>query len=176
MGAGLVAMVAGIGWRKGSDPSPGSALDRAAVEAQALKERLLGLAVDDEEAYGAVVAAHAMPSKTEGEKRERDARIAAAMARCVDVPLQVMEASARGLDLLRTIMRDCPASVASDTAGALQGLRSGAATARAVVLVNLKEGALQAGEAKAASERLRAARASIDALGAEIEAHVAGLL
>jgi len=176
IGAGLIAMVAGIGWRKGSDPAPGSALDRAAVEAQALKERFLGLAADDEEAYGAVVAAHAMPSKTEDEKRERDARVAAAMTRCVDVPLQVMEASARGLDLLRSIMKDCPANVASDTAGAFHGLRSGAATARAVVLVNLKEETLPPGEAKAATERLQAARASIDALCADIEAHVARLL
>jgi formiminotetrahydrofolate cyclodeaminase len=142
MGAGLLAMVAGIAYRKQKDPAARQKLGGAAVEAQKLKEKLLELSLRDEAAYNDAVSAHALPSKTEAERTARGAEIARALGRCIDVPVEVMQACLGALELFKPIIGFCPAAVASDFAGALNCLRGCAYTAGAVVLINLRESAL----------------------------------
>lgn len=140
MGAGLIAMVAGIGYRKQKDGPEKEAFNAVAIEAQDLKEKFLDLALQDEAAYNQVLSAFALPSKTDAQKSGRDREISLALRRCIEVPLEVINGSCRAAEILNSIVKNCPAVVASDTAGALSSLKCCAGTARYVVMVNLKDG------------------------------------
>jgi len=173
MGAGLMAMVASIACKKQTDPAVRQKLAAAAVEAQKLKEKLLDLSLRDEAAYKEVVSAHALPSKTDAERAARDRAVAGALERCIDVPLEVMQASLACLELLKSVSGHCPASVASDAAGALNCLRSCAYTAGAVVLVNLKEGAgLPAGRVEKIKADLKRIAEAVDGLCGHLETEI----
>ncbi len=139
MGAGLIAMVASIGYRKHKDIKAKDALNEAAIETQDIKELFLNLTIQDEAAYNQVVAAYRLPSKTEEKRKTRDKSIAAALQRCIDAPMEMLAVCLRAVTILRSILGYCPGACASDTAGALHLLKSCAAIARSVVLVNLKE-------------------------------------
>jgi len=172
MGAGLIAMVAGIGFRKHKDAGVKAALDRAAVEAQSMKEKFLDLALQDEAAYNAVVAAYGLPSKSEEQKRVRDEAAARALRRCIEVPLEVLDLSIKALELLESIIAHCPPAAASDTAGALNCLHSGACTARRVAMINLKDESLAASDAQELSKKLDACKGAVDQYNRTIEAAI----
>ncbi len=106
MGASLVAMVAKI-TRESSKQSERHALaDACIAEADALRARFLEARTLDENAYGAVVAAMALPRSTDDEKTARTARVQEALAQAAAAPLaavrvgiQLLALSARALDL-----------------------------------------------------------------------------
>jgi glutamate formiminotransferase/formiminotetrahydrofolate cyclodeaminase len=169
MGAGLIAMVAGIGFRKQKDAGVKAELDRAAVEAQSMKEKFLDLALRDEAAYNEVVAAYGLPSKSEEQKRVRSEAAARALRQCIEVPLEVFDLSIRALELLESIIRHCPSAAASDTAGALNCLHSGACTARRVVMINLKDESLTAADSRELGKRLETCQGAVDRHSKTIE-------
>ncbi len=87
MAAALVAMVARITLQS---PKLAAVHDEAAslaTQADTLRHTFLAARVRDEEAYGAVVAAQALPKTTGDEKAERTARLQAALTGAAEAPL-----------------------------------------------------------------------------------------
>ena len=149
MGAGLVAMVTHIAARK-SDDAELPALIR---EVEFLRSAMLTLVDDDSAAYAQVAQAMRLPRMTDDEKRERSARIQAALARAAYVPLELAKASRALLDACERGLPRAPAAAISDIGvGALlaEAALRGAAMNVMINLASLKD----ADEVKALSEEL----------------------
>jgi formiminotetrahydrofolate cyclodeaminase len=106
MGASLVAMVARITRESPKQSERHPLADACIAEADALRVRFLEARTLDENAYGAVVAAMALPRLTDDEKTARTARLQDALAQAAAAPLaavylsvQLLALSERALDL-----------------------------------------------------------------------------
>jgi glutamate formiminotransferase/formiminotetrahydrofolate cyclodeaminase len=78
-----------------------SEADALADAADVLRERFSAAREVDEEAYGAVVAASALPKSTDDEKRHRTIALQAALIRAAEAPLAVAGMTAEGAALVR---------------------------------------------------------------------------
>jgi glutamate formiminotransferase/formiminotetrahydrofolate cyclodeaminase len=112
LSASLVAMVAALTWSKPGMEGARAAMNAAGSEAQALKDWFL-LAVDrDTDAFNAVLAANRLPKKTPEEIAARARAIEHAGQGAARVPLEVLEATTRALELaLRATQEGNPNSV-----------------------------------------------------------------
>ena len=91
-----------------------------AEKGRQLKEELLELADEDTRAFQQVMAARAMPKKTDEEKTGRAAAIEEATRYAMEVPLRVMEKSLAAMEILRAMAAEGnPASVTDAGVGAL---------------------------------------------------------
>jgi glutamate formiminotransferase/formiminotetrahydrofolate cyclodeaminase len=91
-----------------------------AVKAQQLKDEMLALVDEDTAAFNQVMAAFALPKKTDDEKRARAAAIEAANRNATEVPLRVMKTAFHAYDLLEEMAKNGnPASVSDAGVGAL---------------------------------------------------------
>ncbi|MGP6158724.1 MAG: cyclodeaminase/cyclohydrolase family protein [Vulcanimicrobiaceae bacterium] len=97
-GAALVAMVARITGANPKCASRAPEAQRLAERAEALRRALTAARQTDEEAYGQVVAATALPHGSEEAKAERTARLQAALAGAAAAPLH---AAGLALEVLR---------------------------------------------------------------------------
>lgn len=106
MGASLVAMVARITRENAKQRERHGLAEACFAEADALRARFLEARTLDENAYGAVVTAMALPRSTDDEKTARTARLQDALAQAAAAPLaavhvgiQLLALSERALDL-----------------------------------------------------------------------------
>ncbi len=90
-GAALVAMVSRLTVANDKYLAKRSHAERLVEDADALRERLLAARVADENAYGAVVAAQALPRATPDEKTLRTERLQHALADAAAEPLAAAE-------------------------------------------------------------------------------------
>ncbi|MBV9008635.1 MAG: glutamate formimidoyltransferase [Verrucomicrobia bacterium] len=91
-----------------------------AVKAQQLKDEMLRLVDEDTTAFNQVMAAFALPKKTDEEKAARAAAIEVANKNATEVPLRVMQTAARSYELLDEMAKNGnPASVSDAGVGAL---------------------------------------------------------
>jgi formiminotetrahydrofolate cyclodeaminase len=70
------------------------------AEAQALQEQLLSLADEDARVFKSLSEVWKLPRSTVDEKEHRAARMESALRACCDVPLQVMDACCKAIDVL----------------------------------------------------------------------------
>lgn len=139
LGAALAAMVARIAAKK----APGEHDDFIA-EADNLRADLLRLVDDDSAAFAGVAAALKLPKATEEEKRERTARLQAALLGAARVPLEIARTSRRLLEACERATAIAPAAAASDIGvGALmaEAALRGAALNVMINLASLKDAA-----------------------------------
>ena len=99
LSASLVAMVAALTWSKAGMEAARPAMKAAGVEAQALKDWFLGAVDRDTDAFNAVLAATRLPKKTAEEIAARAGAIECASQGAAKVPLDVLEATIRALEL-----------------------------------------------------------------------------
>ena len=120
LGGALGSMVAAISSQKAGWEDRWREFSDWAEKGQRLKEALLELADEDTRAFQRVMAALAMPKKTDEEKTGRAAAIEEATRYAMEVPLQVMEKSLAAMVLLRAMAEEGnPASVTDAGVGAL---------------------------------------------------------
>ena len=120
LGGALGSMVAAISSQKACGEGRWREFSDWAEKGQRLKEALLELADEDTRAFQRVMAALAMPKKTDEEKTRRAAAVEEATRYAMEVPLQVMEKSLAAMDLLRAMAEEGnPASVTDAGVGAL---------------------------------------------------------
>ena len=120
LGVALGAMVANLSSHKRGWDDRWEAFSRWAEQAQALKDRLLGLVDEDTRAFNKVMQALALPKAGSEEKRLRAEALQAANLGALTVPWQVMQAAAEGWDLVAAMARDGnPASASDAGVGAL---------------------------------------------------------
>lgn len=139
LGAALTAMVARIASKK----APGEH-DEFIAEADNLRADLLRLVDDDSAAYSRVAEAMKLPKATDDEKKERQARMQAALLAAARVPLEIAHTCRRLLESCERGAALAPAAAASDIGvGALlaEAALRGAALNVMINLASLKDAA-----------------------------------
>jgi len=137
LGAALSAMVANLTVGKKGYEAAWEDMDRTAVRAQDLKDRLL-LAVDrDTTAFKKVLEALRLPKSTPEQLRDREAVLEAANREATAVPLGVLRDSLAVLDLAGTAAARGNANSVSDAGVAALAARAAAEGAYYNVLINL---------------------------------------
>lgn len=114
LSAALSAMVAALTWSKSGMESARPAMGPLGVEGQALKAWFLDAVDRDTDAFNAVLAAVRLPKKTEAEQGARAAAMEAANQGAAAVPLEVLEAAVRALELALVAARDGNPNSVSD--------------------------------------------------------------
>lgn len=99
LSASLVAMVAALTWSKTGMEAARPAMRAAGSDAQALKDWFLGAVDHDTDAFNAVLAARRLPKTTPGEVAKRAGAVECAGQGAAKVPLDVLEATIRTLEL-----------------------------------------------------------------------------
>jgi len=136
MGAGLVAMIANISYKKQKDSSVRRELGLAAIQAQELKERFARLVIEDEEAFKKVVEVK-KAKKGKGNDLSRQKDYYNAFIKCIEVPMEGIRKVFETLRIFQTVLNYCPASMISDAGAALNCLKCCAETQKGVVRINL---------------------------------------
>lgn len=112
LSAALSAMVAALTWSKSGLESSRPAMLAAGRQGQELKDWFLAAVDRDTDAFNAVLAAMRRPKKSADEIAARAAAIEKAQQGAAAVPLEVLEATVRALELAHVAARDGnPASV-----------------------------------------------------------------
>ena len=136
MAAALCAMVARITLQSAKlAPVHGEAAAIAA-DADALRAEFLAARLADEAAYGAVVAAQALPKATDDEKAERTARLQTALTGAAEAPLATAALGAEAMALAERAARLHNLHLMSDVDCALRLARATLDAAVANVQVN----------------------------------------
>ncbi|HEX4824519.1 MAG TPA: glutamate formimidoyltransferase [Candidatus Polarisedimenticolaceae bacterium] len=114
LSAALSAMVAALTWSKAGMEGARPAMKDAGDRAQALKDWFLDAVDRDTDAFNAVLAAIRLPKKTPQEIARRAEAVERANQEAMKVPLDVLEACARALELALVVARDGNPSSVSD--------------------------------------------------------------
>ena len=136
MGAALCAMVARITANSPRHAAVAAEAHAIATEADRLRERFAAARPLDEAAYGAVVAASALPKSTEDEVRRRTPALQRALAGAAEAPLAVAGMCAEGIALARRADALRNTHLISDVECALHFFRAALAASVANVRIN----------------------------------------
>ena len=157
MAAAVVSSIAGIGIRRRdragdarpTEESAGGAgqplghsgpaapsLTDIATRAAGIHDELTGLAETDAHAYEALLRARRLPHDTDTERAARRQALTEALTRASEVPARVAELCTELAGLARRLLRQAPAHLAADAAGAAAIADGARAAAEAVVTVN----------------------------------------
>src|SRR5436190_7596678 len=167
MAAGLASMVAVLSHTKKGFESKQSDLDRIAVRAQELKDRMLAAVDADTAAFDALLDVMRMPK----DNPAREAALADATVAAAEVPLGVLEACPEIVELNREIARIGLQASLSDAGVGAQMARAGGAGAYQNVCINLG-GLTDAARRAALLARADAAWAAAKSAHAEAEREI----
>ncbi len=174
MAAGLAAMVANLSHAKLGFEDRHEPLERIAVRAQALKERLLAAVDADTAAFDRFLEAMRMPQGSDEEKAARRAAMIETTIGTIEVPMTTLEACPEAIELCLEVAAIGMKASLSDAGTGAEMARAAAAGAYQNVCINLPgldDGAARAellARADAAWARTRElhARAEAELLGA----------
>jgi glutamate formiminotransferase/formiminotetrahydrofolate cyclodeaminase len=150
LSAALSSMVAALTWSKAGMEAARPAMRDLGREAQTLKDWFLTAVDRDTDAFHRVLAASRMPKKTDEEIAARAAALEAANQGAADVPLEVLEASVRALELSRVVASEGNPNSVSDAGVAAACALAAAEGAALNVRINLPS----IGDRKVADELL----------------------
>jgi methenyltetrahydrofolate cyclohydrolase len=132
--AALLAMVA----RFSDGPRyDAEAVGRVRAAADGLADEAVGIAVADQTAFEAVIAAYQLPKDTEEAKAARSAAIADALGGAARPPADLMAASVRLVGLAEELFPVANKNVTSDIAAAAAAISAAAITAQLNIEANL---------------------------------------
>jgi len=114
LSASLVAMVAALTWSKSGLEAVRPAMKALGADAQSLKDWFLDAVDRDTDAFNAVLAAMRMPKKSPEEIARRSGAIECANQGAAKVPLDVLEATIRALELTLRVVKDGNKNSVSD--------------------------------------------------------------
>lgn len=107
------------------------------AEAEERRERCLGLADADADAFTAVGTAYRMPRGTPAEQEQRGAAVARALIGAAGPPADVVRAAAALVTLAERLLPVANRTVITDVAAATDAARAAASTARLNIEINL---------------------------------------
>src|SRR5882762_8754580 len=142
LGASLGGMVANLSAGKRGWDDKLQYFSDWAVKAQQLKDELLSLVDEDTAAFNKVMDAFALPKNPADEKKARAAAIESATKYAAEIPLKVMETSAKSYELLAEMAeKGNPASISDVGVGVLatRACIEGAALNVRINLAQLKD-------------------------------------
>lgn len=137
LGAGLVAMVAGLSAGRPRYAEHSATHESAGVRGRELAARFLALADRDSDAYAAFAAALKLPRETETEKVARTRELHAAARVAAEVPLACVEGCRELVIVAEMLAGRSNANAASDLTVASRLAEAAAEGAAANVLINL---------------------------------------
>jgi glutamate formiminotransferase/formiminotetrahydrofolate cyclodeaminase len=137
LSSSLVAMVAALTWSKAGMEASRPAMRTAGNEAQALKDWFLDAVDRDTHAFNAVLAATRLPKKTPEDIAARAGAIECASQGAAKVPLDVLEATIRTLELSLQAAKDGNPNSVSDAGVAGAAALAAAEGAALNVRINL---------------------------------------
>ena len=114
LSASLSSMVAALTWSKKGMESARPAMEAAGSDAQSLKDWFLDAVDRDTAAFNAVLAAARMPKRSPEDVAVRDRTLEAASQGAAKVPLDVLEATIRALELALRVAKDGNPNSVSD--------------------------------------------------------------
>jgi glutamate formiminotransferase/formiminotetrahydrofolate cyclodeaminase len=114
LSASLVSMVAALTWPKAGLEGARPAMKAAGTDAQGLKDWFLDAVDRDTEAFNAVLAAMRLPKNTPQDMAVRSGAVERANQGAAKVPLDVLEATIRVLDLALRVAKDGNPNSVSD--------------------------------------------------------------
>jgi formiminotetrahydrofolate cyclodeaminase len=112
-------------------------IDRIRDDADAARDRALGLAAEDAAAFTAVIDAYRLPKGSDEEKAARSRAVADALAGAAAPPARVVREARRLVALAAELLPVANRTVITDVAAATEAARAAATTARINVEVNL---------------------------------------
>lgn len=136
LSASLVAMVAALTWSKTGMEAARPGMKALGTDAQGLKDWFLAAVDRDTEAFNAVLAAMRMPKKTPEEIASRAGALECANQGAAKVPLDVLEATIRTLELSLQAVKDGNPNSVSDVGVAGAAALSAAEGAALNVRIN----------------------------------------
>ena len=137
LASGLAAMVASLTVGRPEYAEAATELDAAAVEGQDLKEAFIRAIDADTDAFNEMMDAMRLPRKSPAQKAAREAAMIAAQKLATDVPLGVLEACPRTVELARVALDMGLGSAASDAGTASAAALAAARGAYLNVMINL---------------------------------------
>lgn len=137
MGAGLVAMVAGltIGKKKYADVE--AEMQAVRVVAENLRKELTQAVDDDASAFEALMGTFKLPKETEEEKKTRNAAIISATMNAAHMPLHVAEHVIKVMELALKCAKNANANAISDAMSGFAMCRASLTAASYNVKINL---------------------------------------
>jgi len=137
MGAGLVAMVAGLSMGKKKYAEIEAQMQAVRVHAEKLREDLTFAVDDDAGAFEAVMGAFRLPKDTPEEKSARIASIQSATLNAAHVPLHVAEGAVKVMELALMCVENGNVNAISDAASAAAMAKAGLTAAGYNVRINV---------------------------------------
>jgi len=134
LAAGLLCMVARITLGKKEPPPGGEKLNEVVKEAEALRQNLLRLVVEDTEAFDLVIKAFRL-SKDQPEARKK--AIEEATIKASEIPLSTLEYSVKALRLAHEVAEKGSTNALSDVVTSVSAARAAVEGAASNVLINL---------------------------------------
>jgi glutamate formiminotransferase / formiminotetrahydrofolate cyclodeaminase len=137
MGAGLVAMVAGLTIGKKKYAEVEAQMQAIRVMAESLRKALTQAVDDDSSAFEAVMGAFRLPKGTEEEQTKRNATIHLATLNAARVPLKVAKDSVKVMELALKCAKEANLNAISDSMSAFAMSRAALTAADYNVKINL---------------------------------------
>jgi len=137
MGAGLVAMVAGLTIGKKKYAAVEAQMQAIRVMAESLRKELTQAVDDDSSAFEAVMGAFKLPKETEEERTKRNAAIHVATFNAARVPLRVAKDAVKVMELALKCAREANLNAISDSMTGFAMSRAALTAASYNVKINL---------------------------------------
>jgi len=137
MGAGLVAMVAGLTIGKKKYAGVEAEMQAIRVVAENLRQELTQAVDDDAGSFEVLMATFKLPKETDGQKSARDAAIIKATLNAAHIPLHVAEDAVRVMELALKCAQDGNANAISDAMSGFAMSRAALTAAGYNVRINI---------------------------------------
>ena len=137
MGAGLVAMVAGLTIGKKKYAAVEAQMQAIRVMAESLRKELTQAVDDDSSAFEAVMGAFRLPKETEEEQTKRNAAIHVATVNAARVPLKVSKDSVKVMELALKCAKEANINAISDSISAFAMARAALTASTYNVKINI---------------------------------------
>jgi glutamate formiminotransferase / formiminotetrahydrofolate cyclodeaminase len=137
MGAGLIAMVAGLTIGKKKYAEVEAEMQAIRVMAESLRKELTQYVEDDSSAFEAVMSAFKLPKDTEEQKSSRSAAIINATLNAANVPLHVCEDAVKVMELAIKCAKDANINAISDSMSGFAMARASLTAAGYNVRINI---------------------------------------
>jgi len=139
LGAALSSMVSNLTANKRGSENVDEILNKAAVECQEIKEKLVKAIDEDTNAFNAYMDARRLPNKTDEEKKAREGAMQAGLKQAVMVPLNTAKQSYRAIEIAEAVAKNGNPNSITDVGVGAQSAYTGVLGGIYNVLINLKE-------------------------------------
>jgi formiminotetrahydrofolate cyclodeaminase len=168
MGAGLVAMVAGLTIGKKKYAEVEAEMQAIRVMAEKLRKELTQSVDDDASSFEVLMATFKLPKDTEGQKAARNTAIIQATLNAAHIPLHVAEDAVKVMELALKCAKDGNANAISDSMSGFAMARASLTAAGYNVRININSLGDKSSGAKMLKE-LKALEKEADKMEKEIQ-------